>query len=102
VREMIGAGVPVFKPNVRNGRPPRQVPLRRVKAGDGATGRWHSNLDALHIPLPKVVESGHKMRQPRAGHPFPCPNPAATWLAGIAVHPAARAFAIAMQQRLPT
>jgi hypothetical protein len=51
-------GRPGSKPNVRNGSPPRQVPLRRVKAGDGATGRWHSNLDAhCTLLLPQASSS---------------------------------------------
>ena len=70
-REMTGAGVPVFQPNVRNGIVHHAGTPPSPLAGGRARSRWHQISTRYPYHYPSVVESGHKMRQPRAGHPFP-------------------------------
>ena len=76
VREMIGAGVPVAQPNVRNGKSTTSSlapPCQSWRRGNGPVA--FKPRRTAHYSNPSVVESGHKTRQPRAGHPFPLPPP---------------------------
>ena len=63
------------KPNVRKGKPPRYGSVPSHHSWSGNPRPVASNLDALpflNFEYPSVVESGHKMRQPRAGHRSLC------------------------------
>ena len=75
--EMIGAGVPA-----KAERSQRQAATSTRSAasiaGDGLHGRRHK-ISTRFMPIPSIVESGHKMRQPRAGHPFHSPRQPIGW-----------------------
>ena len=79
-REMTGAGVPVLKAERS------QKGIVTMCGSSSVALRWRRDSQPVaksrrtlsYPPLPtSVVESGHKMRQPRAGHQFFPPTPAA-------------------------